>query len=88
MAKKLNKIMFDGKKIQELDLMHVPSSRRNPVLSDLFHRLNFMERRGSGIKKILKEYENKDVPNFFSDQSYFIVTLTNKNYKHKKMLAR
>lgn len=46
-----------------------------------------MERRGSEIKKILKEYENTDVPNFFSDQSYFIVTLTNKNYKQQKKVV-
>lgn len=48
--------MFDGKKFQEVDIQHVPSSRRNPVISDIFHRLKYMERRGSGLKKIIKEY--------------------------------
>ncbi len=32
----------------------------------------------------MKEYENTDVPNFFSDQSYFTVTLNNKNYKQSQ----
>lgn len=72
--------MFDGKRIQEVDILHVPSLRRNPVISDIFHRLKFMERRGSGIKRILKEYEQGNSPLFYSDQQYFIVTLKNKNY--------
>ena len=54
--------MFNGKRIQEVDILHVPSLRRNPVISDVFHRLKFMERRGSGLKKILKEYEEKELP--------------------------
>jgi len=72
--------MFDGKRIQEVDILHIPSSRRNPVVSDIFHRLKYMERRGSGIKKILKEYDEENLPKFYSDQHYFIVTLKNKNY--------
>jgi len=72
--------MFNGKKIQEIDILHVPSLRRNPLISDVFHRLKFMERRGSGLKKILKEYEQETQPQFFSDQQYFTVTLKNKNY--------
>ena len=27
----------------------VPSTRRNPVLADIFNRLEYMERKGSGI---------------------------------------
>lgn len=72
--------MLDGKRIQEVDILHVPSSRRNPVISDIFHRLKYMERRGSGIKKILKEYDEENIPKFYSDQQYFIVTLKNKNF--------
>lgn len=76
--------MLDGKRIQEIDILHVPSSRRNPVISDVFHRLKFMERRGSGLKKILKEYESENLPEFYSNQHYFIVTLLNKNYVQEK----
>ena len=80
--------MLDGKRIQEIDILHVPSSRRNPIISDVFHRLKFMERRGSGLKKILKEYEAENSPLFYSDQQYFTVTLINKNYGTKKTTQR
>lgn len=72
--------MFNSKRIQEIDILHVPSLRRNPIISDVFHRLKFMERRGSGLKKIIKEYDEKELPVFYSDQQFFIVTLKNKNY--------
>ena len=72
--------MYNGKRIQEIDILHVPSLRRNPVISDVFHRLKFMERRGSGLKKILKEYEEKELPEFYSEQQFFTVILKNKNY--------
>lgn len=72
--------MFNNKRIQEIDILHVPSLRRNPIISDVFHRLKFMERRGSGLKKIIKEYDEKELPVFYSDQQFFIVTLKNINY--------
>ena len=31
--------------------------RRNPVIADLFHRMKYMERRGSGLRKIVSETE-------------------------------
>ncbi len=34
--------------------MLVSSRRRNPVIADVIQRLNYMERRGSGFKKIIK----------------------------------
>lgn len=49
--------MFEGKPIQEYDINAVSSVRRNPVIADLFHRLKYMERRGSGLKKIFSETE-------------------------------
>ena len=79
--------MIGGRKIQEVDIHHVPSLRRNPVISDIFHRLKYMERRGSGIKKILKEYEEGNHPEFYSDQQCFIVTLKNKNYQQATQQA-
>jgi predicted HTH transcriptional regulator len=39
-----------------------------------------MERRGSGLKKIIKEYDDKELPVFYSDQQFFVVTLKNQNY--------
>ncbi|MDY3655583.1 MAG: ATP-binding protein, partial [Ruminococcus callidus] len=49
--------MFDGTKVQDRDLMNVPSRRRNPVIADVFNRLKYMDRRGSGFKKILSAYK-------------------------------
>ena len=51
--------MFDGINVQDRDIMEVPSRRRNPVIADVFTRLNYMERRGSGFKKIIEDYQNQ-----------------------------
>ena len=49
--------MLDGKFIQQLNPFTVPSKRRNPLLADFFNRLGLMERRGSGMKKIMDAYK-------------------------------
>ena len=78
--------MFDGRFIQQLNPMTVPSKRRNPLLADFFHRLKLMERRGSGMKKIIGEYKrfenikNYHAPTFYSNASEFHATLWNLNY--------
>lgn len=33
--------------------------RRNPVIADSFYRLKYMDRRGSGFKKILGDYRKQ-----------------------------
>ena len=43
--------MPDGSIIQDRDPLTVPSTRRNPVLADIFNRLGYMERKGSGFGK-------------------------------------
>ena len=77
--------MLDGKLIQQLNPLTVPSKRRNPLLADFFSRLGLMERRGSGMKKIMdayKQYQHlaNHIPEFTSDASEFHVTLWNLNY--------
>ena len=72
--------MVDGKRIQDLDIAKIASVRRNPIISDMFHRLRFMERRGSGLKKITKEYQSENPPIFYSTEQVFITTLKNLNY--------
>ncbi|MDO5525799.1 MAG: ATP-binding protein [Prevotella sp.] len=78
--------MFDGRLIQQLDPLTIPSKRRNPLLADFFHRLMLMERRGSGMKKIIGEYKrfeqlkNYRAPEFCSNASEFHVILWNLNY--------
>lgn len=78
--------MMDGSLVQELNTDHVPSKRRNPVIADVFSRMNYMERRGSGFKKIKADYHRSVnfretlEPQFYSDRNNFIVTLFNLNY--------
>lgn len=73
--------MVGGHFIQDMELTQVPSRRRNQIISDMFGRLGFMERRGSGINRILSAYKNsgrKVV--FYSNEDSFIVTLPNMLY--------
>jgi predicted HTH transcriptional regulator len=73
--------MYDSKPIQELDLNSVVSKRRNPILADVFQRIDYAERRGTGLKKILGGYEGKErQPKFYSDDTTFRTTLYNLNY--------
>ena len=78
--------MIDGRLIQQLNPLSVPSKRRNPLLADFFSRLDLMERRGSGMKKILGEYvrfeslKEYHAPEFSSNTTEFHVTLWNLNY--------
>ncbi len=82
--------MFDGSEVQNLDLRHVPSKLRNPILVDVFGRLRLMERRGSGFKKILDAYEAEEryrdtlKPEFYTDGYNFFLTLWNLNYAYDK----
>lgn len=78
--------MMDGSVIQELNPMTVPSKRRNPLLADFFNRLELMERRGSGMKKIMNAYKQYEhltdyrSPEFTSNASEFHVVLWNLNH--------
>lgn len=78
--------MLEGKPIQERNPRQVPSKTRNPIIADMFDRMNYMERRGSGFKKILDEYENQEnyteklKPLFYSDEGDFRLVMRNLNY--------
>lgn len=78
--------MLDGRKVQDLDLRKVSSRRRNPIIADIFNRLKYMDRRGSGFKKILDSYEfqghytEEMKPEFRSSNSEFWLILRNLNY--------
>lgn len=72
--------MLSGSRIQDLDLRRVPSMRRNEIISDIFGRLHYMDRRGSGIGRILNSYtEFVEKPQFFSTEYYFLVVLPNRS---------
>ena len=78
--------MYGGGFVQKLDLRKVPSRRRNPLIADVFARLHYMERKGSGFGKILDAYLNAPnnldnrTPIFESDNNDFRLVLPNLNY--------
>ncbi|MFC2510838.1 MAG: ATP-binding protein [Candidatus Nanoperiomorbus sp.] len=83
--------MPDGTVIQDRNIQAIPSMRRNPVIADIFARLGYMERSGSGLGKIRSSYEvsanfeTGKEPVFYSDRSQFLVTLCNLNYRDGDM---
>lgn len=78
--------MVNGISLKDRDILNIPSKRRNPILADIFSRLKYMERRGSGFKKIVADYEKQpnyteDIrPIFDGEYDDFILTLFNVNY--------
>ena len=83
--------MLDGRKVQDLDLRNVSSRRRNPIIADIFNRLKYMDRRGSGFKKILDSYEFQEhyteemKPEFRSSNSEFWLIFKNLNFEAKNV---
>ena len=72
--------MLNGSRIQDLDILRVPSMRRNEIISDIFGRLNYMDRRGSGIGRIMNSYSDyAEKPEFYSTDYYFSVVLPNRS---------
>ncbi len=78
--------MLDGTQIQDCDIYNVPSIRRNPVIADMFTQLDYMEKRGSGLRK-MRELTEK-LPNFLpgkeprykTEASSFFTTFYNLNW--------
>ena len=79
-------IFNDALDDKEYDIYSIRSMRRNPVIADLFHRMKYMERRGSGLRKIVSEteklpgYTEAYKPEFSSTATDFRVILKNVNY--------
>ena len=82
--------MYDGSFAQNIDPYNISSKRRNPVLADLFSRMELMERRGSGLRKIIEAYKFEEnykeelKPKFRSTESSFFTILRNLNYLIEK----
>jgi ATP-dependent DNA helicase RecG len=81
--------MFDGSLIQNRDVNEVPSRRRNPILADVFTQFGYMEKRGSGLRKIRNEtaklpgFTNEKRPTFRSQYESFFTEILNNNYSDK-----
>lgn len=64
----------------------IASKRRNPILAEVFSQLNYMEKRGSGLRKIqdatalLPSYKADKKPFFESSREFFYTTIPNVNY--------
>lgn len=63
----------------------VPSIRRNPILADIFARMKFMDRRGSGFDKIINGTnrlfnDTKNHVEFYGTVTHFSVIIYNANY--------
>ena len=54
--------MFGSGSIQEYDIYSIRSMWRTSVIADLFHRMKYMERSGSSLRKIVSE--NKKLPRY------------------------
>ena len=73
------RIVFDTKKY--------PFNMASPVIADPFHRMKYMERHGSGLRKIVRETEKPPGytaaynPKIFSTATDFRVILKNVNYQ-------
>ena len=79
--------MYDGGlPIQDRDIDSIPSLRRNPVIADVFAQLDYMEKRGSGLKKMqdlettLPSFKGEPTPTFHSNPHAFFTTFRNMNY--------
>ena len=47
--------MYSGQKVQDLAIEEISSERRNPILADVMAQLDYMEKRGSGLERIMNE---------------------------------
>ena len=78
--------MYNGLMVQDLNLDEISSERRNPVLADVMAQLDFMEKRGSGLRRIIDETQSLDCyredrhPLFKSNASQFMTTLYSMDY--------
>lgn len=79
--------MYSGQKVQDLSIEEISSDRRNPILADVMAQLDYMEKRGSGLKRICNEtkalngYREELKPVFKSTASQFMTTIYSMEYE-------
>ena len=81
-------MMFSGKKIPEKVDYQMESTRRNPIIADVFNRMNLMNRRGSGLSNITNRTnslfsDGRNHVTYKTDGGFFIVRIDNAQYKMK-----
>ena len=65
------------------DILKGISETRNPSLANIFHRLDYVESFGTGIRRINESYAKYDVkPTFKVTENSFTVILPNTNYSN------
>ena len=85
--------MYGGEDLSKVNLSEMQSNRRNPVIADLFNRMHFMERRGSGFRKIITSiqsmpgYREEYLPLFQADSRGFSLTMKNMNFRSAQALG-
>lgn len=73
-------------KFETVDPAKTHSKRRNPIIAEVFSQLKFMEKRGSGLRRIrewtaiLPSYKEDKMPFYESNYGAFFTTLLNVNY--------
>lgn len=73
--------MYSGQAVQDIPIDEISSDRRNPILADVMAQLDYMEKRGSGLKRICSEtealigYKDELKPVFKSTSSKFSTTI-------------
>lgn len=77
--------MYDGTILSGEIPSIVKSKRRNPIIADVFSRMDLMDRRGSGFNKIIDStdslfFDNQTHAHFYASHSTFQVILDNANY--------
>lgn len=81
--------MYSGQRIQDLPLEEISSDRRNPILADVMSQLGYMEKRGSGLKRIYNEtkaldgYRDELKPIFKSSSTQFMTIIYSMGYDAK-----
>jgi ATP-dependent DNA helicase RecG len=79
--------MYSGQTVQDLRLEEISSDRRNPILADVMAQLDYMEKRGSGLKRICNEtkaldgYKDELKPVFKSTSNQFMTTIYSMGYE-------
>ena len=73
-------------KFETVDPARTHSKRRNPIIAEVFSQLKFMEKHGSGLRRmrewtaILPSYKEDRMPFYESNHEAFFTTLLNVNY--------